>query len=174
MSNEGGTFLCTEIQVLSGLEAIRKRPAMYFDQKKPLSLVEPALQDLVEQNITSRAQVTLIGRFGEIRLPVALGLEKRPSGERLIETIVSTVPTHHFWFSVLNAASEWFDIQVEGDERVSLTYRKGVLDRKVEDRGSGKTFTIIQFTLDPTLVLAGFPKDAVSKLNVPGLEILSE
>ena len=169
------------ITVLEGLEAVRKRPGMYIGStsRKGLNhLVYEIVDNSVDEHLAgycSRIIVTLnddgSATISDNGRGIPVGMHKQGvSAERVVFTTLhaggkfesgayrTSGGLHGVGSSVVNALSEWMDVQVRLDSKIYHDrYRKGKPDLKLENGllpviGKTKeTGTTISFLPDETI-----------------------
>ncbi len=143
----GKNYSAASLQVLSGLEPVRRRPGMYTDTTRPNHLVQEVVDNSVDEAIAGHAreiEVTL-HKDGSIEvlddgrgMPVDVHPEHKVSGVELILTRLHaggkfdnenynfSGGLHGVGVSVVNALSEWLEVEVKRDGKVhQQQYRKG-------------------------------------------------
>jgi topoisomerase-4 subunit B len=167
-------YTAEAIEVLSGLEPVRKRPGMYTDTQRPNHLAQEVIDNAVDEALAghaSRVDVTL-GRDGSIRvsddgrgMPVDQHPKlKKPGVEVILTTLHSggKFSEGHYRFSgglhgvgvsVVNALSKKLEVTIKRDGQEWLMgfaggNKKSELQAvgKVGKRNSGTT---LQFWPDP-------------------------
>jgi len=163
-------YTAEDIQVLKGLEAVRRRPAMYIgstDQRGLHLLILEIVFNSVDEAIAgwgNRVDLTLLGD-GLVRVEDngrGIPVEEHPdSGLSALETVMTMLHAgakfgagsyrvssglHGVGASVVNALSSWLRIEVKRDgQRYSQEYHHGVPQGGVkvegEADGSGTTVT---------------------------------
>jgi DNA gyrase subunit B len=162
------------IQILEGLEAVRKRPGMYIG-----STGTRGLHHLVMEIVDNAIDEVLGGFAGTVRLEVLKGdiirvtddgrgipVDIHPKTQRpAVETILTTLHSggkfdgksykvsgglHGVGASVVNALSEWFTVEIHRDEKIyTQRYEFGEPVTDVIVTGeSVKTGTIVTFKAD--------------------------
>ncbi len=165
------------IKVLEGIDAVRKRPAMYIGdttQRGLHHLLEEVVGNSVDEamggfcnnitvklNLDGSAVVLDDGRG----IPVDEHEEmKKPAVEVVMTTLHAggkfenqsykvSGGLHGVGISVVNALSEWLEVEVRRDERVYFQrYERGVRKTDLEERGATKkTGTKIVFKPDSSI-----------------------
>ena len=176
------------IEVLTGLEPVRKRPGMYTDTARPNHLAQEVIDNSVDEALAGFASQidVVVHADGAITItdngrgmPVDLHPEQKKPG---VEVILSTLHAggkfsdknyqfsgglHGVGVSVVNALSTRLDITIRRDGNVySMAFENG---DKVEDLaisgqcGKRNTGTGIRFVPDPTFFDS--PNFAMAKLT---------
>jgi topoisomerase IV subunit B len=168
-------YSAQSIQVLSGLEPVRRRPGMYTDTSRPNHLVAEVVDNSVDEALAGFAHeihVTLLddGSVDVIDdgrgMPVDIHPEYKLSGVELIltrlhsggkfdnETYAFSGGLHGVGVSVVNALSSWLEVEVRRDGAVHhQRYENGapVTKLKVIDAvGKRNTGTRVHFLPDPS------------------------
>ena len=171
----------SEIQVLKGLEAVRKRPGMYIG-----STGERGLHHLVYEIVDNSIDEALAGHCDHIEVKIKKGdiIEITDNGRGIpvgiqpdtglpAVTVVFTIlhaggkfggensgykvsgGLHGVGASVVNACSEWLTVQVRRDgKEYEQTFRRGDPDgplREVGPAPEGSTGTRVTFKPDPEM-----------------------
>ena len=163
-----------DIEVLSGLDPVRKRPGMYTDTTRPNHLAHEVIDNSVDEAIAGFAgkiEVVLY-KDGSLSvsddgrgMPVDLHPEKKRPG---VEVILSTLHAggkfsdknykfsgglHGVGISVVNALSKHLEVWVRRDgKEFNIAFAGGELASELEEIGTvGKrnTGTVLRFWPDP-------------------------
>ncbi len=170
-------YNATHIQVLEGLEAVRKRPSMYIG-----STSSRGLHHLVFEVVDNSIDEVLAGYCKHIKVSInennsitvvddgrGIPVENHPQEKRpALEVVLTTLHAggkfgsdsykvagglHGVGVSVVNALSEWLEVEVYRDERIySQRYEKGKKASKISQKGNvKKTGTKITFLPDKSI-----------------------
>jgi topoisomerase-4 subunit B len=168
-------YSAQSIQVLSGLEPVRRRPGMYTDTSRPNHLVQEVVDNSVDEALAGYArsiEVTL-RQDGAIEviddgrgMPVDIHPEHKVSGVELIltrlhaggkfddQTYKFSGGLHGVGVSVVNALSSWLEVEVKRDGNVyRQRYEGGEPVTKlavVDSVGKRNTGTRVTFLPDPS------------------------
>ena len=167
----------SEIQVLEGLEAVRKRPGMYIG-----STSESGLHHLVYEIVDNSIDEALAGFCDEITVTINEGdtitvtdngrgipVDIQPQTGRPALEVVFTVlhaggkfggggykvsgGLHGVGASVVNALSEWLTVQVHKDGQIyEMRFARGEITQEMQITGpTDKTGTVVTFKPDPEM-----------------------
>jgi len=167
-------YSAESIQVLSGLEPVRRRPGMYTDTTRPNHLVQEVVDNSVDEALGGYAREIEVTLFadGSVEviddgrgMPVDIHPEHKVSGVELIltrlhaggkfnnETYAFSGGLHGVGVSVVNALSKWLEVEVKRDGHVHQQRYQGgepVTRLKVVDSvGKRNTGTRVRFLPDP-------------------------
>ena len=140
-------YSAESLQVLSGLEPVRRRPGMYTDTTRPNHLVQEVVDNSVDEAIAGHAQEieVILHKDGAVEviddgrgMPVDIHPEHKVSGVELIltrlhaggkfdnENYSFSGGLHGVGVSVVNALSEKLEVEVKRDGKLfQQTYKKG-------------------------------------------------
>ncbi len=167
-------YSAESIQVLSGLEPVRKRPGMYTDTSRPNHLVQEVVDNSVDEALAGHAHEIHVSLFedGSIDviddgrgMPVDIHREYKLSGVELIltrlhsggkfdnNTYAFSGGLHGVGVSVVNALSSWLEVEVRRDGAVHhQRYEHGEPKTKlkvIDSVGKRNTGTRVHFLPDP-------------------------
>ena len=172
MADKSG-YTAESIQILEGLEAVRKRPAMYIGDigKRGLHhLVYEVLDNSIDEHLAGYgAKIDVIihndGSVSVIDEGRGVPVEKHSSGKSALEVVMTILHAggkfekkaykvsgglHGVGVSVVNALSEEMSVEVHRDGKIWLqTYAKGAPQCEVKAVGdSERTGTTVRFKPD--------------------------
>ncbi len=173
-AKKGGEYTAGQIQVLKGLEAVRKRPGMYIG-----STSARGLHHLVYEVVDNSIDEAMAGYCSEVEVTIHEGdsvtvvddgrgipvdvhpVEKVPGVELAMTTLHAggkfdkdtykvSGGLHGVGVSVVNALSEWLEVEVRRDgRRYHQRFERGIKTKELEDLGSAKgTGTRVSFQPD--------------------------
>ena len=163
------------IQVLTGLEPVRKRPGMYTDTARPNHLVQEVVDNSVDEALGGHARrivVTLhADELIEVEddgrgMPVDVHSEHGVSGVELILTRLHaggkfdgdsyqfSGGLHGVGVSVVNALSSWLEVEIRRDGQIHrMRFENGEKRSELEVVGTvgrRNTGTLVRFRPDPS------------------------
>ena len=171
------TYDASEIQVLEGLEAVRKRPGMYIG-----STSASGLHHLVYEIVDNAIDEALAGYCTEITVTINPGdtitvtdngrgipvdIQKQ-TGRPALEVVYTVLHAggkfggggykvsgglHGVGASVVNALSEWLEVQVQKDGRIyEMKFSRGEITQEMKILGdTDQTGTAVTFKPDPEM-----------------------
>ena len=173
----GNEYDASEIQVLEGLEAVRKRPGMYIG-----STSESGLHHLVYEIVDNSIDEALAGFCDEITVTINEGdtitvtdngrgipVDIQPqTGLPALEVVFTVLHAggkfggggykvsgglHGVGASVVNALSEWLEVQVHKDGQIyEMKFSRGDITQHMKVVGTtDRTGTIVTFKPDPEM-----------------------
>lgn len=178
------TYDASDIEVLEGLEPVRRRPGMYIGGTD-----ERALHHLASEIFDNSMDEAVAGHADRIEIHLAMDdsvtvsdngrgipVDKHPKfpKQSALEVILTTLHSggkfggkayetsgglHGVGISVVNALSDAMSVQVAREGRIwRQTYSRGLATSKLEDKGPAKSVrgTLVTFHPDPEI----FGKDA--------------
>ncbi|HEX9208680.1 MAG TPA: DNA topoisomerase IV subunit B [Steroidobacteraceae bacterium] len=168
------SYTAQDIEVLSGLEPVRRRPGMYTDTSRPNHLVHEVIDNSVDEALAghcSRIEVTVY-KDGSIEvvddgrgMPVDIHPKEKVSGVELILTRLHaggkfsadsgykfSGGLHGVGVSVVNALSKHLECWVRrGGKEYNISFKGGKVHSKLEvvgDVGKSNTGTTVRFWPD--------------------------
>jgi len=182
------SYKADSIEVLEGLEPVKKRPGMYTDTTRPNHLAQEVIDNSVDEALEGHAteiRVTL-RKDGSMSvsdngrgMPVDIHKKEKLSGVELILTRLHSGAKfnsdnykfsgglHGVGVSVVNALSETFEVFIKRDGKLHHMSFKGgkkQVELTVKDKvGKRNTGTMIHFKPDATYFDS--PKFSVSRLK---------
>ncbi len=184
MANQPNSYNANDIQVLEGLEAVRRRPGMYVggtDVKALHHLIYEVVDNSIDEALAGSCdRIDVIINEDESvtvkdngrGIPVDLHPEKKISA---LEVVMTTLHAggkfggssykvsgglHGVGVSAVNALSEWCEVRVHRDDKEYFQrYEKGIPQGAVKEIGKApknETGTITTFRYDTTLFTGDF------------------
>jgi len=176
-NNHHNTYDSSNIQILEGLEAVKKRPGMYIGSTGPRGLhhlvweiVDNSIDEALAGEATLITVEILPGNIVKVTddgrgIPVDIHPK---TGLPAVETILTTLHAggkfdndsykvsgglHGVGASVVNALSEWMDVEIhKNGTKYTQRYEYGFSVTKLIEHGpSDKSGTTITFKADPNI-----------------------
>ena len=178
MNKKASVYTAKDIQVLEGMEAVRRRPGMYIgstDQRGLHHLIEEIVDNSVDEFMADRGSMVniLINADGSVRIEddgygIPVDIHEK-TGMSAVETVMTILHAggkfggkaytvsgglHGVGASVVNALSEWLHVDVYRDDNVyhqEFSRGKRTTDltfRPTQETEIGKTGTVITFMPD--------------------------
>jgi len=167
------TYDASDIEVLTGLDPVRKRPGMYTDTSRPNHMVQEVVDNSVDEAISGYADIIEVTLHKDGSITVSddgrgMPVDKHP-GEKIsgVEVILTKLHAggkfsnknyqfsgglHGVGVSVVNALSSKLDVRVKrGGKEYSMSFAYGELKSKLKlvgEVGKRNTGTSIQFWPD--------------------------
>ncbi|WP_412097972.1 DNA topoisomerase IV subunit B [Halobacillus litoralis] len=190
LSNQNQSYSDDSIQVLEGLEAVRKRPGMYIgstDHRGLHHLVHEIVDNAVDEALSGfgKEMTVTLHKDGSVSvqdeargMPTGMHRTGKPTPEVILTVLhaggkfgqggyKSSGGLHGVGASVVNALSEWLEVRIcrDGEKYYQRFENGGVPVTSLEHKGATrKSGTTIRFKPDPTIF-------SVTKFNY---ETLSE
>ncbi|HSG59851.1 MAG TPA: ATP-binding protein, partial [Pseudomonadales bacterium] len=167
------SYNADSIEVLTGLDPVRKRPGMYTDTARPNHLAQEVIDNSVDEALAGHASQVKIVLHNDGSLsveddgrgmPVDLHPEmKRPGVEVILTTLHAggkfsnknyqfSGGLHGVGISVVNALSKTVDVRIKRDGKLyEINFADGNLARElreIDTVGKRNTGTIVRFTPD--------------------------
>ena len=168
------TYDASAIEVLTGLEPVRRRPGMYTATERPNHLAQEAIDNAVDEAIAGHASALTVTLHGDGSLsvaddgrgmPVDVHREHKVSGVELILTRLHSGAKfsdksyrfsgglHGVGISVVNALSSRFEVEVKRDGKLwRMTFADGDATSKLKAVGTvgmRQSGTMVRFWPDP-------------------------
>lgn len=177
MAEEKRNYGADQIQVLEGLDPVRKRPSMYIGTTGPRGLhhlVYEIVDNSVDEALAGVCDTIIIDIQQDNSIKVidngsGIPTEIHPkTGKSTVETVLTVLHAggkfnsdaykvsgglHGVGLSVVNALSEWLKVEVHRDgKKYNQEYHRGVPVSDLVETGKAKgTGTIIEFLPDSTI-----------------------
>ena len=186
MTTQTQDYSAQDIQVLEGMEAVRKRPGMYIgstEQRGVHHLIYEIVDNSVDEFMAGHCSTVLVTINADRSITVSddgrgIPTDTHPStGRPALETIMTTLHAggkfdsgaysvsgglHGVGASVVNALAEWTRVEVTRDARIySQRYTRGVPDADMRSKNGRKAAppgTTITFLPDK-LIFGDFDYD---------------
>ena len=181
-------YSADSIEVLEGLDPVKKRPGMYTDTTRPNHLAQEVIDNSVDEALEGYAteiRVTL-GKDGSMSvgdngrgMPVDLHKKEKLPGVELILTRLHSGAKfnsdnykfsgglHGVGISVVNALSETFDVYIKRDGKLHhMSFKDGIKASNLEVKeeiGKRNTGTLVSFRPNPQYFDS--PKFSVSRMK---------
>ena len=168
------SYTASDIEVLSGLDPVRRRPGMYTDTTRPNHLVHEVVDNSVDEALAGHCKEINVTVFkdGSVEvvddgrgMPVDVHPKEKISGVELIltrlhaggkfsdKTYQQSGGLHGVGVSVVNALSERLECRVKRDgNEYLITFKDGRLDQKLKvvgKVGARNTGTAVRFWANP-------------------------
>jgi topoisomerase-4 subunit B len=168
------SYNASDIEVLSGLEPVRRRPGMYTDTTRPNHLAHEVIDNSVDEAIVGHCKQIDVKLFKDGSLsvtddgrgmPVDIHPKEKVSGVELIltrlhaggkfsgESYAFSGGLHGVGVSVVNALSRQLDCWVRrGGKEYNISFKEGRISSKLEvigTVGQKNTGTTVRFWPDP-------------------------
>ena len=168
------SYTASDIEVLTGLEPVRRRPGMYTDTRSPNHLVHEVVDNSVDEALSGHCSniAVIVHKDGSVSvdddgrgMPVDIHPKEKVSGVELILTRLhaggkfsdrnyeSAGGLHGVGVSVVNALSKHLECNVRRDGREwNIGFKDGKVVSKLEAVGEvkrGRTGTSLRFWPDP-------------------------
>jgi topoisomerase-4 subunit B len=168
------SYTASDIEVLTGLEPVRRRPGMYTDTRSPNHLVHEVVDNSVDEALSGHCKniAVVVHKDGSVSvdddgrgMPVDIHPKEKVSGVELILTRLhaggkfsdrnyeSAGGLHGVGVSVVNALSKHLECNVRRDGREwNIGFKDGKVVSKLEAVGEvkrGRTGTTVRFWPDP-------------------------
>jgi topoisomerase-4 subunit B len=168
------TYSASDIEVLSGLDPVRRRPGMYTDTTRPNHLAHEVIDNSVDEALAGHCDLIEVTVFkdGSLQvadngrgMPVDIHPKEKVSGVELILTRLHaggkfndtnykfSGGLHGVGVSVVNALSKQLECWVKrGGKEYNIGFRGGKVSSKLEETGAvgqRNTGTTVRFWPDP-------------------------
>lgn len=168
------SYKADSIEVLEGLDPVRKRPGMYTDTTRPNHLAQEVIDNSIDEALEGYANEirVILGKDGSMSvgdngrgMPVDIHKKEKVSGVELILTRLHSGAKfnsdnykfsgglHGVGVSVVNALSLQFDVYIKRDGQLNhMAFQHGNKSEELtvkDSVGKRNTGTLIHFTPDP-------------------------
>lgn len=173
-NGNGRNYTASDIQVLEGLEPVRKRPGMYIGSTGPKGLhhlVYEVVDNSIDEALAGICDTIRVTIFNDNSIQVSdngsgIPVEKHPqTGKSTVETVLTILHAggkfnngaykvsgglHGVGVSVVNALSEWLEVKVKRNNKEYMqTFERGNVKSELQEIGSSdSTGTTIKFKPD--------------------------
>jgi topoisomerase-4 subunit B len=175
----GGDYTAKDIEVLEGLEPVRRRPGMYIggtDDKALHHLVAEALDNAMDEVVAGHADWIDLELNADGSVTVrdngrGIPVDPHPKfkNKSALEIIMTTLHSggkfggkaystsgglHGVGISVVNALSDWLEVEVARDKRLyTQSFSRGAPKTKLKDAGAvnNRRGTSVSFHPDPDI-----------------------
>ncbi len=181
-------YKASNIQVLEGLEAVRKRPAMYIGdtgQRGLHHLINEVVDNSIDEALAGHCDhiIVTINEDGSMTIEDngrGIPVDNHPKlGIPAVEVVLTKLHAggkfdkdtykvsgglHGVGVSCVNALSTWFKAEIHRDGEIhTMSFEKGITKEPLSTKGKTKrTGTIITFLPDPTI----FTQTVEFKFNI--------
>lgn len=177
--NTENSYSASDIEVLEGLEPVRKRPGMYIggtDERALHHLASEILDNSMDEAVAGHADWIELSLNSDHSLTIkdngrGIPVDEHPKypGKSALEVILTTLHSggkfsnkayetsgglHGVGISVVNALSDWMWIEVARDKNLyKQNFARGIAQGKLEDLGSvsNRRGTTVCFHPDPDI-----------------------
>lgn len=173
-NGNGRNYTASDIQVLEGLEPVRKRPGMYIGSTGPKGLhhlVYEVVDNSIDEALAGICDTIRVTIFNDNSIQVSdngsgIPVEKHPqTGKSTVETVLTILHAggkfnngaykvsgglHGVGVSVVNALSEWLEVKVKRNNKEYMQkFERGNVKSELQEIGSSdSTGTTIKFKPD--------------------------
>lgn len=181
-------YKASNIQVLEGLEAVRKRPAMYIGdtgQRGLHHLINEVVDNSIDEALAGHCDhiIVTINKDGSMTIEDngrGIPVDTHPKlGIPAVEVVLTKLHAggkfdkdtykvsgglHGVGVSCVNALSSWFKAEIHRDGEIhTMSFEKGITKEPLRTHGkTNRTGTIITFLPDPTI----FTQTVEFKFNI--------
>lgn len=150
-TNQSNDYNSDQIEVLEGLEPVRRRPGMYTDTANPFHLIQEVVDNAVDEALSKFASSIIVQVLGDGSVSVTDNgrgmpidihpVHKKPGIELILSTLHSGAKfsskaygysggLHGVGVSVVNALSSWLKVSVFRDSKhYQIIYEDGKLSQ---------------------------------------------